>query len=279
MQVAFVVLLILIGTIPIYGISQSFADKGDIPDWVKTTLSLWTNGEITNEEFVRAIDYLTERGVVEISSTNDKEIQRQIEYLKAKSEVFQEETKELREENKEYRILLKSQEINKSEKFPTSMSKIFDEYQALQIEVKSLRETNQKMSKNIDAWVSNFEIPELQVSSNIKNDEPVQVKSEFVNQLNDLKLENKEYEDKIYELKENSSSYKNNIELLKMENKNKKELILALKERNQENRESTNQLIQNEETYESIISNLRNESLIQKQKIEVYENKIIRCSV
>jgi len=143
-QVTFVVLLFLIGTIPVSGITQSFADKDEIPDGVKTTLALLTNGEITNEEFVRAIDYLTERGIVEISSTNDKEVQRQIEYLKAKSEVFQEETKDLREENKEYRILLKSQKINKSEKFPTSMSKIFDEYQALQIEVKSLRETNQK---------------------------------------------------------------------------------------------------------------------------------------
>ncbi len=154
------------------------------------------------------------------------------------------------------------------------MSKIFNEYQALQIEVKSLRETNQKMSKNIDGGVSNFEIPELQVSTNIENDELVQVKLEFVNQLNDLKLENKKYEEKIYELEENSSSYKNNIELLKMKNQNKKQLILALKERSQENRESANQLIQNEESYESMISNLRNESLIQKQKIEVYENKI-----
>ena len=55
------------------------------------------------------MDYLTERGIVEISSTNDKEVKRQIEYLKAKSEVFQEETKDLREKNKEYRILLKNQ--------------------------------------------------------------------------------------------------------------------------------------------------------------------------
>ena len=83
-QITFVVLLILIGTIPVSGLSQSFADKGKIPDWVKTTLTLWTNGEITNEEFVKVIDYLTERGIVEISSTNDKEVQRQIEYLKAK---------------------------------------------------------------------------------------------------------------------------------------------------------------------------------------------------
>ncbi len=83
-QVTFVVLLIIIGTIPVSGITQSSAEKSEMPDWVKITLGLWTNDEITNEEFVRAIDYLTERGIVEISSTNDKEVQRQIEYLKAK---------------------------------------------------------------------------------------------------------------------------------------------------------------------------------------------------
>ncbi len=132
MRVAFIVLFILIGVVTISEISQSFAEKGEVPNWVKTTLALWSNGEITNEEFVKAIDYLTTKGIVTISSINDKEVQRQVEYLKAKSEVFQEEAKDLREENKEYRILLKSQEINKSTntsmKNPTSLSKMFDEY-------------------------------------------------------------------------------------------------------------------------------------------------------
>ena len=114
MRVAFIVLFILIGVVTISEISQSFAEKGEVPNWIKTTLALWSNGEITNEEFVKAIDYLTAKGIVTISSINDKEVQRQVEYLKAKSEVFQEEVKDLREENKEYRILLKSQEINKS---------------------------------------------------------------------------------------------------------------------------------------------------------------------
>lgn len=114
MRIAFIVLFILVGFITISGINQSFAEKGEVPNWVKTTLALWSNGEITNEEFVKAIDYLTAKGIVTISSINDKEVQRQVEYLKAKSEVFQEEVKDLREENKEYRILLKSQEINKS---------------------------------------------------------------------------------------------------------------------------------------------------------------------
>ena len=56
MRVAFLIILVLVGIITISGISQSFAEKGEIPDWVKTTLTLWSDGEITNEEFVDAID-------------------------------------------------------------------------------------------------------------------------------------------------------------------------------------------------------------------------------
>jgi len=277
-RVVFLVLLILVGSVTISGISQSFAEKGEIPDWVKTTLALWSNGEITNEEFVKAIDYLSAKGIVTISSTNDKEVQRQVEYLKAKSEVFQEEAKELREEIKEYRILLKSQEINEatntSSKNPTSLSKMFDEYQALQTEIKKLRETNKQFSKNIDAWISNNDVLGHQASSNVNNEKLVQVKSEFVDQLNNLKIENIKYEEKMDKLKENVVSYQNNIELLKLENQNKEQLISALKERTQENRDNVNQLIQGGEAYESIISQLRDESFIQKQKIVLYENKI-----
>jgi len=276
-RVALVVLLFLVGSISIFGINQSFAEK-EVPDWVKTTLELWSNGEISNEEFVKAIDYLSEKGIVKISSTNDKEVQRQVEYLKAKSEVFQEETKELREENKEYRILLKSQELNKSNnistKYPTSLSKMFDEYQALKTEIKSLRETNKQFSKNIDEWVTNNRILEQPISSNANNDKLVQVKSEFVDQLNNLKMENKKYEDKINELEENSASYQNNIELLKLENQNKKQLISALKERTQQTRDNMNLLIQDEAVYESMITQLRNESFLQKQQIVMYENKL-----
>ncbi|MCH7560461.1 MAG: matrixin family metalloprotease [Thaumarchaeota archaeon] len=278
MRVAFIVLFILIGVVTISEISQSFAEKDEVPNWIKTTLALWSNGEITNEEFVKAIDYLTAKGIVTISSINDKEVQRQVEYLKAKSEVFQEEAKDLREENKEYRILLKSQEINKSTntstKNPTSLSKMFDEYQILKTEIKKLRETNKQFSKNIDAWISNTDISEYSTSSNVNNEKLIQVKSEFVDQLNNLKMENKKYEEKMDKLKENTVSYKNNIELLKLENQNKEQLILALKERTQENRENLNQLIQGSEVYESMISQLRDESFIQKQKIVLYENKI-----
>ena len=266
--------MVLVGIITISGISQSFAEKGEIPDWVKTTLTLWSDGEITNEEFVDAIDYLTSKGIVAISSTNDKEVQKQVEYLKAKSEVFQEEVKNLREENKEYRILLKSQEINKSTKNSTSFTEMFGDYQAMKNEIKSLRETNKQFSKNIDAWINNNNILEQPISSNVNNNKLVQVKSEIVDELNNLKLENKKYDDKIEKLEENAVLYQNNIELLELENQNKKQIISALKERTQDNRENLNLLVQGEEAYESMIAQLKEESFIQKQKIIVYENKI-----
>jgi len=273
-KLALITLLALVGSIPFSGVTQSFAQEPEVPDWVKTTLSLWTNGEISNEEFVTAIDYLTEKGIVTISSINEKENQRQIEYLKAKSEVFKEETKELRAENEEYRILLKSQELNRSNQYPTSMSSIFDEYQALQKEVKKLKATNKKMSENINDWVSNFPTPEETTSLNVKNNETFETRAEQISELNNLKVENKKFEDKITKLEQTAKTYQDNIELLKLENQNKKQLITALKERNQENRNNANQLIQSEELFESTIAKLRNESFIQKQKMIEYENQI-----
>ena len=274
MQIALLALLVLVGTIPISGITYANAETEQVPEWIKRTLELWTNGEISNEEFVRAIDYLSQKGIVKISSTTDKELKRDVEYLKAKAEVFQEEVKELRDENEEYRILLKSQEMNRSEQFPTSMSSIFDEYQALKKEVERLRDTNQRMSTNIDAWVSNFQNPELPVSGESNEEGLVQVKSDVIEQLNNLKIENKKLQNKITKLDEKKKSYEDNIELLKIENENKQQLITILKEKNQENRMSANELIQDKESYESLITKLKNDNFIQKQKMIEYENKI-----
>ena len=60
------------------------------------------------------------------------------------------------------------------------MSSIFEEYQALKKEVDRLRDTNKRMSTNIDAWVANFQNPELPVSGDIEQEGLVQVKSEVV---------------------------------------------------------------------------------------------------
>lgn len=273
-QIALTTLLVLVVTITISGTPYVNAEPEQVPEWVKRTLELWTNGEISNEEFVRAIDYLSQKGIVKISSTTDKELKRDVEYLKAKAEVIKEEVKELRDENEEYRILLKSQEINKSELFPTSMSSIFEEYQALKKEVDRLRESNKRMSTNIDAWVANFQNPELPISGESNEERLVKVKSDVIEQLNNLKIENKKLQNEITKLDEKKKSYEDNIELLKIENENKQKLITILKEKNQENRMSANELIQDKESYESLITKLKNDNFIQKQKMIEYENKI-----
>lgn len=274
MQVATLLLLIIISSLSLYGVNSSFAEEKPIPEWVKTTLSLWSDGSITNDEFVRAIEYLSDKGIITISSADNKEVQKQIEYLKAKSEVFEDEVKQLREENKEYRIQLKSQKISKSNDYPTTMSKLFDEYQALQNEIKSLRETNKHFSKQIDSWITNNGLPEQRLSSNIKSDQIIKMESDYVDKINALKLENNEFSDKIKDLEDKTKSYQNDVEMLKLENQNKEQMINVLKEMNQENNLNANQLIQNEQEYESIITNLKNENFMQKQKMVEYQDKI-----
>src|SRR3989338_8220181 len=124
------------------GIISASAEEITIPEWVKTTLVMWSKGEISDQEFVTAIDYLKDKGIVKLSSVNDEEVQRQIAYLKAKNEVIKKEVEDLREINEEYRISLKSQEINKGSTITTSH--LLREYDALQKEVKTLRETNRQ---------------------------------------------------------------------------------------------------------------------------------------
>ncbi|MCV0373580.1 MAG: matrixin family metalloprotease [Nitrosarchaeum sp.] len=274
MQIAILLLLSLVGVFLFVDVNPSFGEQEQIPEWVKTTLSMWSDGHITNEEFVRAIDYLSEQGIVKISSIDDKELQRHADYLKAKSEVLEDEVKQLREENKEFRILLKSQKISKSNDYPATMSKLFDEYQALQNEIKSLRATNQQFSKQIDSWITSNGIPEQRIPSNVKDDERLQAESQHVKKINDLTLENKAFVDQIRGLEEKATSYQNDIDMLNLEIQNNQELIAVLKVINQENRLQANQLIQNDEEYELLITDLKNENFAQKQKMIEYEEKI-----
>ena len=85
MHVAIIVLIVVAFIIP------ASAEEIEIPEWIKTTLVMWSEGKISDQEFVTAIDYLKDKGIVKLSSVNDEEVQRQIEYLKAKNEVIKNE--------------------------------------------------------------------------------------------------------------------------------------------------------------------------------------------
>src|SRR3970282_2656345 len=150
-RVAILVLIVFVGIIP------ASAEEIEIPEWVKTTLVMWSEGEISDREFVAAIDYLKDKGIVKLSSVNYEEVQRQIEYLKAKNEVIKKEVEDLREINEEYRIELKSKENNNGST-PTSMSRLLSEYETLQTEVKILRETKKQFANQISSCMNMYKI-------------------------------------------------------------------------------------------------------------------------
>ena len=49
-------------------IPNTFADS--VPDWVKNTAGWWATDQISETEFVNAIKFLTESGLINISSYN-----------------------------------------------------------------------------------------------------------------------------------------------------------------------------------------------------------------
>lgn len=267
-----IVLAIVSLVIVFAGIISTSAEETTIPEWVKSTLVMWSKGEISDQEFVTAIDYLKDKGIVKLSSVNDEEVQRQIAYLQAKNEVIRKEVEDLRKTNEEYRISLKSQEINKGS---TSTSSVLREYDALQKEVKTLRETNRQFGDQISSFLNNKETTNNKVSGNINDENKIlQIESDYVKKLNELKQETQDDKNKIDELQSKTLKYEQDIKLLKIENENKNNALKSLKSENQANRDDINQLTKGNESFDSLFTNIRTENLEQKKKLVEYENAI-----
>ena len=255
------------------GIISASAEEITIPEWVKTTLVMWSKGEISDQEFVTAIDYLKDKGIVKLLSVNDGEVQRQIAYLKAKNEVIKKEVEDLRKTNEEYRISLKSQEINKGS--TTTTSHLLREYDALQKEVKTLRETNRQFGNQISSYMNNNKITNDEVSGNTNDENKIlQIESDYVKKLNELKQETQDGKNKIDELQSKTLEYEQDIKLLKIENENKNNALKSLKSENQANRDDINQLTKGNDSFDSLFTNIRTENLEQKKKLVEYENTI-----
>ena len=65
-QVILVSIVIIIG---LGLISNSFAEMKSIPDWIKNTAGWWANDEISEAEFVNAIEFLVNDGIILVSGT------------------------------------------------------------------------------------------------------------------------------------------------------------------------------------------------------------------
>jgi hypothetical protein len=89
---------------------SAFAETASgIPDWIKKMITMWAEGKISDTEFANSIKYLIENRILSISAENlFPEMQREVEYLRAKNDVNHEELNVLRAENEEFRIQILS---------------------------------------------------------------------------------------------------------------------------------------------------------------------------
>lgn len=60
----------------------SAQDESQIPAWVKTAIGFWINGEITDDEFIHAVEYFVQNEIIQIPSQTDDD-QLLIENLQA----------------------------------------------------------------------------------------------------------------------------------------------------------------------------------------------------
>lgn len=51
----------------ISSVSPSYAQDGEIPSWIKETVKAWGDGIISDSEFVNAIEFLVDAGIINIS--------------------------------------------------------------------------------------------------------------------------------------------------------------------------------------------------------------------
>ena len=50
------------------GISYTTAQEQSIPSWIKNNAGWWANGQISDDEFVKGIQWLISNGIIKINS-------------------------------------------------------------------------------------------------------------------------------------------------------------------------------------------------------------------
>jgi len=255
-------------------VNSANGDELIVPEWVKSTVKLWSDDKISHKELVNAIEYLVDHDIIKLSTQTNEEILREVEYLKAKNEVVRDEVQDLRKDNEEYRILLKSQELTEDQ-LPTSISNLFTEHQKLQSEVKILREINKQFSQQVDSWITSNTIPDFNIA--LKSDGQnnlVQIEAEYQTKINSLQQQNINYQNQIDVLVLKAGAFEKKVELLSTNNEGHIDLIEALRDRNQENRGEVNELLQERSNYLSQISQLESETSGQKKILSSYQDDL-----
>lgn len=60
-------------------------EEQPIPDWVRQTVGWWSEGLITDSEFISAIEYLLERGIIQVITPQEAMLTQEIERLESEN--------------------------------------------------------------------------------------------------------------------------------------------------------------------------------------------------
>ncbi len=95
-------LLLLLVVIPVFLAAGLFSfvsaqEESQIPTWIKTAIGFWVNGQITDEEFLSAIEYFVENKIIKVPSqtTDDTVLINNLQILQAEINMKIEQSREL----------------------------------------------------------------------------------------------------------------------------------------------------------------------------------------
>ncbi len=74
----------------------SAQEESKIPAWIKTAIGFWVNGQIPDEEFLKAIEYFVENEIIKVpSQTDDSVLINNLQILQAEINMKIEQSREL----------------------------------------------------------------------------------------------------------------------------------------------------------------------------------------
>jgi len=94
--------LLLLVIIPLFLSAGLFSlvsaqEESQIPTWIKTAIGFWVNGQIPDEEFIKAIEYFVENKIIKVSSQtpDDNILINNLQLLQAEINMKIEQSREL----------------------------------------------------------------------------------------------------------------------------------------------------------------------------------------
>jgi hypothetical protein len=92
----FVLVLIMVSGVAMLSF-VSAQEESQIPTWIKTAIGFWVNDQITDEEFLKAIEYFIENEIIKVPSktTNDQMMINNLQILQAEINLKIEQSREL----------------------------------------------------------------------------------------------------------------------------------------------------------------------------------------